>query len=50
MLEVGEFSDTRNGRFTTMGRAYWCPFKRRRLGEPQSQAGRFGEEINLLSV
>ena len=50
MLEVGEFSTTRTGRFTTKGRASWCPLKRKRLSEPQCRSGLFGEQIHLLSV
>jgi len=50
VLEIGEFSAIRTGRFTPKGKASRCPLKRRRLGEPEARSGRFGEEINLLSM
>jgi hypothetical protein len=45
VLDAGEWSASRLGRFTPRGKSLWYPLNRR-LGGPQSRSGRGGEEIN----
>jgi hypothetical protein len=47
-LDGGEWSASRPGRFAPQGKSPWYPLDRR-LGGPQSRAGRGGEEKNSRS-
>jgi hypothetical protein len=45
VLDGGEWSASRPGRFTPRGKSPWYPLDRR-LGGPQTRSGRSGEEKN----